>query len=260
MSTVKNCLQNSMPEIWGGIEGTINRVGNTYRDQLEYAGHYLRTNDIDKFSELGISKLRYPILWERHVTKAGQDIDWTWAEHQLERMRKNNITPIVGLVHHGSGPLFTNLLDDDFPSKLADYAEQVATKFPWLEFYTPINEPLTTARFSGLYGLWYPHQQNELSFIKMLLNQVKGIVLCMKAIRSINPQAKLVQTEDLAKTHATVKLQYQARFENKRRWLTYDLLCGKVNEQHFFWKYFTGIGIKEDDLQFLSTTSALPIL
>jgi|SRR5436190_9753160 len=258
MSTVKNCLQNSMPEIWGGIEGTINRVGNKYRDQFEYAGHYLRTNDIDKFSELGISKLRYPILWERHVSKPGKDIDWKWAEHQLERIRKNNITPIVGLVHHGSGPTFTDLLDDDFPSKLAGYAEQVAIKFPWLEFYTPVNEPLTTARFSGLYGFWYPHYQNELSFIKMLLNQVKAIILSMKAIRSINPHAKLVQTEDLAKTHATVKLQYQARFENKRRWLTYDLLCGKVNERHFFWKYLTSIGIGEADLQFFLDNSCLP--
>jgi dTDP-4-dehydrorhamnose reductase len=258
MSTVKNFLQNNMPEIWGGIEGTINRVGNKYRDQAEYAGHYLRTDDIDKFSELGISKLRYPLLWEHHVSNTGEDIDWTWAARQLQQIRKNNITPIVGLVHHGSGPLFTNLLDEDFPNKLAGYARQVATRFPWLEFYTPVNEPLTTARFSGLYGLWYPHHQNELSFIKMLLNQVKGTVLSMQAIRDINPNAKLVQTEDLAKTHATVKLQYQADFENKRRWLTYDLLCGKVTKRHFFWKYFTSAGINEKDLQFFLDNSCPP--
>ena len=55
--------------------------------------------------------------------------------------------------------------------------KQVATKFPWIEYYTPVNEPLTTARFSGLYGFWYPHAKNDVSFAKMLLNQMKGVVL-----------------------------------------------------------------------------------
>ena len=67
--------------------------------------------------------------------------------------------------------------------KFAAYAKQVAKKFPWLVYYTPVNEPLTTARFCGLYGLWYPHQKNELSFFKMLLNQLKGTVLAMQAIQ-----------------------------------------------------------------------------
>ena len=32
----------------------------------------------------------------------------------------------------------------------------VAERYPWLDAYTPINEPLTTARFCGLYGLLVP--------------------------------------------------------------------------------------------------------
>lgn len=51
----------------------------------------------------------------------------------------------------------------------------------------------------------------------MLLNQVKGIVLAMQAIRCINPHAKLLQTEDLGKTYSTDLLTYQADFENERR-------------------------------------------
>ncbi|HET9432926.1 MAG TPA: family 1 glycosylhydrolase, partial [Chitinophagaceae bacterium] len=66
----------------------------------------------------------------------------------------------------------------------------------------------------------------------------------------INPKAKLVQTEDLSKTHSTVLLSYQADFENERRWLTYDLLCGKVDQQHFFWNYFVSMGIDISDLGF----------
>jgi dTDP-4-dehydrorhamnose reductase len=237
------------PEIWGGLECTINRVNNIYRDQLHATGHYSRPGDIEVFAELGIRKLRYPVLWEKHQPVNGE-VDWGWTEQQLNTIRSNNIIPVAGLLHHGSGPVHTSLLDEKFPEELAAYAYKVAEKFPWLDHYTPVNEPLTTARFSGLYGFWYPHHKNELSFVKMLLNQLKATVLSMRAIRLINPAAKLVQTEDLTKTHSTDQLSYQASFENKRRWLTYDVLCGKVNRQHYFWNYFVSLGIEETDLQF----------
>jgi len=50
------------PEVWGGIECSINRVGDRYFDQLSYSQHYKRPGDIKMISELGIKKIRYPIL------------------------------------------------------------------------------------------------------------------------------------------------------------------------------------------------------
>jgi dTDP-4-dehydrorhamnose reductase len=246
---VKKC-HNCNPEVWGGIECTINRTKNGYKDQLKYSRHYTREDDIDKIAELGIKKLRYPVLWEFHKPGIDTTVDWSFTEKQLERIRSKNIEPIAGLIHHGSGPLYTHLLDEHFSEKLAAYAHEVASRFPWIEYYTPVNEPLTTARFSGLYGFWYPHHSSDVSFAKMLLNQVKAVVLSMKAIRKINRNAKLIQTEDLGKTYSTSYLQFQANFENERRWLTFDLLCGKVNPQHTMWKYFTRLGIDEESLQF----------
>ncbi|HEY0678649.1 MAG TPA: family 1 glycosylhydrolase [Chitinophagaceae bacterium] len=226
------------PEIWGGVECTINRVGDVFRDQLEYTGHYTRENDIDLFAGLGIKAFRFPVIWERHQPSPDTQIDWSWTEKQLNKLQSHNIIPIAGLVHHGSGPAFTSLLDDKFPELLAGYAKQVAEKFPSIEYYTPVNEPLTTARFSGVYALWYPHHKSDRSFVKMVINQAKGIVLSMQAIRSVNPFAKLVQTEDLGKTYSTRKLRYQAVFENRRRWLVFDLLCGRVTKKHPLWPYF----------------------
>lgn len=239
-------------EIWGGLECTINRIGDTYRDQLKYAGYYERENDIEKIAELGIKALRFPVLWEAHQHHSEyEEINWTRTAKELEKIRSFNITPIAGLVHHGSGPKFTSLHDNHFPEALANYAAKVATQFPWIEYYTPVNEPLTTARFSGLYGCWYPHHKDEKSYAKMLLNQLKATVLAMKAIRKINPDAKLLQTEDLTKTHSTPLLAYQAEFENKRRWLSYDILSGTLNQQRFFWYYLIGeLGIKQEELEF----------
>ncbi len=239
------------PEIWGGIECTINRVGDTFRSQMDYSGFYERKSDVEHIAELGIKALRFPILWESHQPNSEtQVIDWSRTMTELEKLRSFEIIPIAGLIHHGSGPKFTSLEADYFPEAFAVYSRKVASQFPWIEYYTPINEPLTTARFSGLYGFWYPHHQNEKSFIRMLLNELKATVLSMKEIRRINPGAKLVQTEDLTKTHSTDLLAYQADFENKRRWITYDILCGKLNEEHFFWNYLIGLGVKEKQLQF----------
>ena len=92
------------PEIWGGIECTINRLGDQFRDQLHEAGHYVRPGDISHIASLGITKLRYPILWEKHQPDEGKDIDWSWAESQLNELREFKVDPIVGLVHHGSLP------------------------------------------------------------------------------------------------------------------------------------------------------------
>jgi dTDP-4-dehydrorhamnose reductase len=233
------------------LECTINRVGDSFRDQLNYAQHYSRKDDIDIIAQLGIKKLRYPVLWEAHqrISK-DEKINWDQTRRQLNKIRGHQIIPIAGLLHHGSGPSFTSLADDNFAEDLAAYASKVATEFPWLEYYTPVNEPLTTARFSGLYGCWFPHHKDATSFVKMLLNQLKGIVLSMQAIRKINKNAKLVQTEDLAKIHSTPVLQYQADFENERRWLTYDILCGKLTPQHYFWNYFISLGIDRSHLQF----------
>jgi dTDP-4-dehydrorhamnose reductase len=248
------------PEIWGGIECTINRVKKDFFDQLEYSGHYKRDADIDAIARLGIKKLRYPVLWEKHQPEKNTTVDWGWAEKQLTCLKEKNIDVIAGLVHHGSGPAFTNLSDPDFPFLLAQYAGRVAQKFPWIRYYTPVNEPLTTARFSGLYGLWYPHRRSAGAFTQMLLNQLKGIVLSMQEIRKVNPGAQLIQTEDLGKTYSTAKLKYQADFENERRWLTYDILCGRFNDQHKLWNYFLGSKIPKEDLQFFIDNPCVPDL
>ncbi|MBA2423125.1 MAG: sugar nucleotide-binding protein [Chitinophagales bacterium] len=248
----------SMPEWWGGIECTINRVRNTYIDQLELSGHYEREGDLDLLSELGIKTLRYPLLWEKHQPLADHAIDWSWAERRLHQLRDLDISPIIGLVHHGSGPAFTDLLDPHFAEKLANYAELLIKKFPWVKQFTPVNEPLTTARFAGLYGLWHPHKKNATAFMRMFLNECKGIVLAMKRIRAINPEASLIQTEDLGKTYSTPLLGYQADFENERRWLTSDILCGKISRSHSLWEYLTWLKIPESELYWFIENPCVP--
>jgi dTDP-4-dehydrorhamnose reductase len=235
-------------ELWGGLECTVNRVENTFFDQIERSGHASRPSDLDLFAQLGLRALRYPILWERIAPNGLAKADWTWADERLNRLRELGIRPIVGLIHQGSGPQWTSLTDPAFAQHLADFARAVAERYPWLEDYTPVNEPLTTARFSGLYGHWYPHARHDLTFACALINQCRAVVLAMRAIRKVNPRARLVQTEDLGKTFSTPALAEQANFENERRWLSLDLLSGRLDRDHLLWSYLHLVGVKEADL------------
>jgi dTDP-4-dehydrorhamnose reductase len=235
-------------ELWAGVECTVNRVGDSFFDQLELNGHARRIADLDLFAGLGVRALRYPLLWERTAPDGLQSADWSWPDERLTRLRELRINPIVGLVHHGSGPRDTSLVDHAFPEKLAAYARAVSQRFPWLTHYTPVNEPLTTARFSGLYGHWYPHGRDAQTFARALVNQCRAVILAMRAIREINPSAQLIQTEDLGKTFSTRTLRYQAEFENERRWLTYDLLSGRLKRDGEMWNYLRQAGIEEEEL------------
>jgi dTDP-4-dehydrorhamnose reductase len=237
--------------MWGGIECTIRRIGNGYTDQLVSSGHRTRIEDLDQIAELGIRKLRYPILWEQVAPESLDNPDWTWTDERMNRLRELGIDPIVTLLHHGSGPRYTALHQQNFVPGLARFARMVAERYPWIKHYTPVNEPLTTARFSGLYGIWYPHAFDDQTFVRIQLNHIQGVKEAMKAIREITPDALLVQTEDLGKTHCTPSLVEQAEFENNRRWLTYDLLCGKVDEQHPLWEYLRKNGASETELRAL---------
>jgi dTDP-4-dehydrorhamnose reductase len=220
-------------ELWAGAECTVNRVGDVYFDQMQRTGHDVRLDDLDRLKHLGVSRVRFPVLWERTAPRGLAPPDaFEWSDSRMKRLAALGIAPIVGLVHHGSGPRDTNLCDPRFADGLATFAAQVAERYPWIDAYTPVNEPLTTARFSALYGLWYPHATDLGAFYRALANEVLATQMSIRAIRRVNPLAKLFATEDVAEVFSTADLVDQCRYENERRWLSLDLLFGRVNARH----------------------------
>lgn len=232
----------SLLEIWGGHECTVNRVRDSYRDQTCLTGHQDRIEDLARFAGLGIKTLRYPVLWERVAPDRPDLKDWRWSDKRLAEITRLGMRPIVGLLHHGSGPRYTSLVSDNFAVLFGEYAAAAAERYPWVEDWTPINEPLTTARFSALYGHWYPHAADEPSFWLALLNQIDGIRLAMQAIRRVNPAARLVQTEDLGQAYSTAPMIGLADYYNHRRWMTWDLLAGRVTAEHPLWPRLVELG------------------
>ena len=230
-------------ELWGGHECTVNRVGDAYFDQTVRTGHQDRIDDLTRFAGLGLKALRYPVLWERVSPDRADVRDWRWTDERLAEIRRLGMRPIAGLCHHGSGPRYTNLLDPGFAAGLAAHARATAERYPWITDWTPVNEPLTTARFSALYGHWYPHRRDETAFFVALLNQVDAVRLSMKAIREVIPHARLIQTDDLGHTLSTAPLRHQADFDNARRWLGWDLLTGRLGPDDLMWARMEGQGL-----------------
>lgn len=235
-------------ELWGGLECTFNRVGDEYFDQCEKNGHNSRLTDFLLFNELGIKKIRYPCLWETVSPHSKNLRDWSRLDTKLDQIKKLGISPIVGFLHHGSGPVYTNLLDPEFPEMFAGYARDFSFRYNWIQEFTPINEILTTARFSCLYGHWYPHHKNDYSFLKAVFNQCKATVLAMREIKKNIPHVKLIQTEDIGRCQSTHELQYQSQFENERKWLAFDILSGELNPSHPLFHYVISCGITLDDI------------
>jgi dTDP-4-dehydrorhamnose reductase len=247
-------------EIWAGIECTVNRVGDAFHNQMRMSGHDSRASDLYRFRQLGIKTLRFPVLWELHAPNDPRIIDWGWADQRLNLARELGLQPIVGFLHHGSGPIYTNLLDPEFSEKLEVFAEAFARRFPWVTRYTPINEPLTTARFSGLYGHWYPHLRNEAAFLRMLVNECRAVGRSMQVIRSLVPAAELILTEDMGKTFSTPYLSYQADYENERRWLSLDIMTHHFGPKHPFWESFIRAGVSESLLSEVANLDYQPAI
>lgn len=245
-------------ELWGGVECTVVRIGDEFRNELVETGHSSRITDLDAMAGLGIKAVRYPIIWETVAPEVPNELDFSFYDKRLERLRTLGVTVIGGLVHHGSGPRYTDLLDPKFPDLLADYAAKVARRYPWIEYWTPVNEPMTTARFSCLYGHWYPHLRDLGATFRAVVIECLATLRAMQAIRTVNPDAKLLVTEDFGKTFATEPLMQQARHENHRRFLSIDLLSGRVVTGHHFYRSLIEHGVPVASLDELAAGAGMP--
>ena len=251
-------------EIWASPEPTVARIDAlTWRDQLAETGHEAREGDIALLAGLGVAASRYPVLWEKHAPREAAQPDFAWARRRLEGLRARGVEPVVTLLHHGSGPAFTSLVDPDFPTHFARYAGAVARAFPWVQRWTPINEPLTTARFSTLYGHWYPNGcDDHAAFGRAITNEALAMLLAMEAIRAYAPGARFVLTEDLQSfTSLDRATDAFVAHKRERSFLSIELVMGRVVPGHGLYRYLTeSCGIEPSRLRAIAERAQPPDL
>ncbi len=99
--------------------------------------------------------------------------------------------------------------------------------------WTPINEPLTTARFATLYGVWFPNLRDDRAFGRAMVNQTLAQQAAMRRIRRVIPAAEFVLTEDLQRFSAgDPGVAEYVDFLRERVYLSAELVAGRVGDDH----------------------------
>jgi beta-glucosidase len=179
-----------------GIECSAPRIaGGRRRDELLLTGHRDRVEeDLDLVVGLGITHLRYGIPF--HLVAADPAaLDWSWTDHAMEAMRARRIEPIADLMHFGVPDDLWGIGDPRLPRRYEAYARAFAERYPWVRWYTPVNEPLITAMFSGHNGWWNERGTDDRSFVAALANAAECAVRGSMLIRERRPDALFVQSD-----------------------------------------------------------------
>ena len=214
-------IENSYPNI-KLPDGTTRRV-----DEMEKCGHYKNWQlDFELVTEMGISFLRYgPPYYKTHI--APGKYDWIFTDDTFHRLKELRITPIVDLCHFGLPDWLGNFQNPEVPEYFAEYAKQFALRFPYLQYYTPVNEIFITAMFSGQYGWWNECLHDDRSFVTALKNLCKANILAMHEILKVQPNAVFIQSESSEYFHPVrPEVQKVANFLNQKRFLSLDLTYG----------------------------------
>jgi dTDP-4-dehydrorhamnose reductase len=251
-------------EVWASPEPTVARVDvHLVRDQIAETGLDARPGgDAERIATLGVQASRVPVLWERVAPVDPHERDFSEPQRRLDALRRVGVEPIVTLLHHGSGPAYTDLLDPAFPLWFAEYAEAAARAFPWVQRWTPVNEPLTTARFATLYGVWFPNLRDDRAFGRAMVSQTLAQQAAMRRIRSVIPGAQFVLTEDLQRYAAGDGgvAEYVA-FLRERVYLSAELVAGRVGAEHPLATYLSdACGVNAFELAVMQRDACVPDL
>jgi beta-glucosidase/6-phospho-beta-glucosidase/beta-galactosidase len=215
-----------------GIEGSYptirTRDGSRRRvDEFAVCGHYERwRDDFALVEQLGIDFLRYgPPLFRAHAGPGRYD--WSFADETFAELRRLGITPIADLCHFGVPDWIGDFQNDDWPEYFAEYARAFARRFPWVRFFTPVNEIFIAATFSAQYGWWNECAADDRSFVTALHNLCRANLLAMHAILAERDDAVFIQSESSEYFHAeSPDARTPAGFLNEKRFLPLDLTYG----------------------------------
>ncbi len=217
-------IECSYPTI-AGAGGTTRRV-----DLLETTFHYRRwRDDLRLVHELGLRYLRYgPPYYAMHL---GSDrYDWSFADEVFAEMRRLDLVPIADLCHFGVPNWIGDFQNPDWPRLFAAYAGAFANRYPWIRFYTPVNEIFVCAKLSALNGVWNERQRSERAFVTALKHLCRANLLATEAILAVRSDAIVIQSESAEYFHPACHHEpgrRQADFENQRRFLPFDLLYAR---------------------------------
>ncbi|PZE26028.1 family 1 glycosylhydrolase [Curtobacterium sp. MCBD17_028] len=164
-------------------------------DLTEHTEHWRA--DLTAARDLGAGAVRYGVNWPL-VHTAPETYDWSTLDERLRfAVEELGLTVIADLVHYGTPTwLDGSFADPRYPDVVAAFAGAFAARYRGLvDHVTPLNEPVTTASFCGLRGVWPPALTGWDGWVRVTLALAEGITRSVAAIRAANPAAVIVHVE-----------------------------------------------------------------
>ena len=239
-------IENSYPTLPSGV-----RI-----DEMEKSGHYgWWEEDFELAHELRLDALRYgPAYYRTHVAPCR--FDWDPADAPMQRLRALDIEVIADLCHFGVPSWLGGFQDMGFPKLFAEYARHFARRYPWVRYYTPVNEIFITASFSALRGWWNECEASDGPFVRALRNLCMAHELAVEAIIAERPDAIIVQAESIEHFHPeSTAVTAEAERWNMFRCLGLDLTLGRQLSPSAY-AFLRAHGVTLDDLAFFRETRA----
>ena len=139
-------------------------------DQMASTGHYRHwKRDFELCREIGITHLRYGPPLHLIFEGPGQ-FDWSRIDEPMAELqrpgRSRSSTSAISACPPGSAISRIR----EIVAALAEYAGAFARRYPWVRFYTPVNEMYVCARMSALDGVWNEQLHDEGAFINAVFN------------------------------------------------------------------------------------------
>ena len=211
-------IECSAPVIAGGLR----------RDQLLLTGHWDRyEEDLDLVADLGMSHVRYGVPFHV-VARDPERLDWAWTDRAFAALRERGIEPIADLLHFGLPDDIAGMGDPRLPARFLAYVEAFADRFPWVRWYTPVNEPFISAFFSAKEGWWNERQRSDRAFVRALDNTVSSAIRAMEIIRQRRSDAIFLQSDACEiYTASEPGAERLAHFRNEQNFLAFDLTYGR---------------------------------
>ena len=235
-----------------GIECSYPTIehGRWRRDEMDSTRHYeFWQEDFRLAREIGITHIRYgPPL---HLIFQGPGrYDWDYIDPQMAELEEFGPEPIIDLCHFGVPAWLGNLQNPDIGRALEEYAGAFAERFPWVRFYTPVNEMYVCARMSALDGLWNEQLRDEGAYARAAWNLANASIRMSDAILKQRQDAVFINSESSEFYQPCCpdpEIQKIAQAANERRFLPLDLIFAHALSPHMH-DLLCAQGISNEDI------------
>ncbi len=208
--------------------------------------------------------MRWGVPWYR-VQPEPDRWDWSWLDRVMDRFAELGLRPVVDLMHYGT-PLWMDrqFAHPDYPRLVAEYSARVAERYAHLGVtdYTPVNEPMIHAQFSGEYAYWPPYLSGPSGLSSIVSQLARGFVLAQHAVRDVlGERAVFVHVDAgmryVGDTDAPEHRELAARLK-EQIFLVEDLVTGRVDGSHPLEPFLRAHGWGDEDLAWFERDPVRP--